>query len=209
MPTTTELTEKYIREHTSIKECLKKGLINYSSLSRLIFHDLELSKKTSKEAILIAARRFKEKVKNTGYEKEIHRILQESNIEIKNNIIVFTIEKMIYPDALIDIEKSIKKKQELFFSIEGTKTITLIVQKSNQKKIQSRFKKFIVSTANTLSLITINSSGIGKTPGVVNYISGLFYENDINIVEFMSCYDDTLVVIDSNNLEKAMRFLNF
>ena len=36
MATVTEQTEKYILEHRSIKECLKKGIINYSSLARLI-----------------------------------------------------------------------------------------------------------------------------------------------------------------------------
>ena len=32
----TKETENYIRDHPSIKDCLKKGLINYSSLSRKI-----------------------------------------------------------------------------------------------------------------------------------------------------------------------------
>jgi len=36
MPTTTEITEKYLTEHPSIKDCLKQGIINYSKLSRKI-----------------------------------------------------------------------------------------------------------------------------------------------------------------------------
>jgi hypothetical protein len=209
MPTTTEITERYISEHRSIKECLKKGLINYSSLSRLISKDLDLEKKMSKEAILAASRRFKDKIKSASSDGRIIDLFKKANIEIKNNITVFTIEKNIYPDALIEIEKTIKKQSELFFAIEGTKTITLIFQKKNKELILKKFRNNIINKNENLTLITIASEGIWQTPGAVNYISGLFFENEINIEEFMSCYDDTLILIKSEYVEKTMRFLKF
>ena len=55
---TTELTHEYVHEHPHIKHCLKQGLINYSSLARFIAKELDIEKKTSKEAILIAAGRL-------------------------------------------------------------------------------------------------------------------------------------------------------
>ena len=64
MTTTTELTEKYLSEHPSIKDCLKKGIINYSKLSRTIAKELNIEKKTSIEAILIACRRYEAKIKD-------------------------------------------------------------------------------------------------------------------------------------------------
>ncbi len=111
MPTTTELTKKFIREHRSIKECLKKGIINYSALSRLISKNLNIDKKTSMEAILIAARRFREKITINSTDDIIIKLFRDSNIEIKNNVIVFTIEKDIYPESLIDIENNIRKQK--------------------------------------------------------------------------------------------------
>jgi len=36
----TKLSEKYINEHPSIKDCVRKGLINYSSLTRQIASEL-------------------------------------------------------------------------------------------------------------------------------------------------------------------------
>ena len=109
MPTTTELTQEYIETHISIKDCLKKGLINYSALSRLIAKDLSVEKKTSKEAILIASRRFKDKIKTIPLEDKIVKLFKKSNVEIKNNIVIFTIDKSVYPESLIDIEKTIKR----------------------------------------------------------------------------------------------------
>ena len=209
MPTTTELTEEYVSEHRSIKDCLKKGVINYSALARLIGKELGIEKKTSKEAILIAARRYKDKIKGQALEDKIIGLFKSSNIEIKNNIVISTLDKNIYPDALIDIEKTIKKDKDLFFSIEGTKTITIIIQQKAKKLIEQKFKNNIIKERENLSLITISSPGIENTPGAVYYISGLFFEHEINIEEFMSCHHDTLIVIESKNINKSMNFLKF
>jgi len=210
MATTAELTEKYILDHVSIKDCLKKGLVNYSALSRQIAKDLGIEKKTSKEAILVAARRFRMKMGEIhSRENAILGLLKKSNVEIKNNIVIFTLEKYVYPDSLIEIEKVIKKEKALFFAIEGTKTITIIVQEQSAELIEKHFRAHIIDKIENLSLFTITSPGIRTTPGVVSYISGMFFENDINIEEFMSCYDDTLIVIDSKETNKVIRFLNF
>ena len=84
---TAELTVEYIQEHPHIKNCLKKGLINYSSLARLISKESKIEKKSSKEAILIAARRFQDKLKKElGNELKIKTLLSKSEIGIKNKI---------------------------------------------------------------------------------------------------------------------------
>ena len=209
MPTTTELTEGYISEHRSIKDCLKKGIINYSALSRLIGRELGIEKKTSKEAILIAARRFKDKIKGHASEDKIIGLFNNSNIEIKNNIVIHTLDKNIYPDSLIDIEKTIKRDKDLFFSIEGTKTITIIIQQKNKKLIEQKFKNNLIKERENLSLITISSPGIENTLGAVYHVSGLFFEHEINIEEFMSCHHDTLIVIESEDIKKLTKFLKF
>jgi hypothetical protein len=112
MPTTTELTEKYLSEHPSIKDCLREGIINYSKLSRKISKELNIEKKTSMEAILIATRRYAEKIKKEKIrEEKIIEILKQSELEIKNKILVAIIEKNFPPESLIELEKKIKKKR--------------------------------------------------------------------------------------------------
>tara|TARA_Y100000310_G_scaffold345268_1_gene463272 strand:+ start:27950 stop:28588 length:639 start_codon:yes stop_codon:yes gene_type:complete len=212
MPTTTELTEKYIENHMTIKECLKKGLINYSSLARLIAKELNIEKKTSMEAILIASRRYKDKLKTIteSVDKKILGLLEGSNIEIKNNIVIFTLEKMLYPDSLINIEKEIKKDKGLFFSVDGTKTITLMVQKNHSEIIDKKFKTHIINKKENLSLIKlVTEPEIENIPGVVNYVTSLFFENGINITDLTSCYDDIIITIDSKDTSKVMGFLEF
>ena len=73
---TAELTEQYIESHKSIKDCLKHGIINYSSLSRKISRDLRIEKKSSKDAILIAAIRYTKKVKSEKI-KEVFDLVEK------------------------------------------------------------------------------------------------------------------------------------
>ena len=54
-----EKTRVYIDAHPSIKDCVSKGLINYSSLARIIMKDLELD---NEEAVMIACRRYASKL---------------------------------------------------------------------------------------------------------------------------------------------------
>ena len=53
-------TEEYIKHHPSIKDCLKKDIVNYSALARLISKELKIK---SIEAISVACRRYQEKIK--------------------------------------------------------------------------------------------------------------------------------------------------
>ena len=75
-------------------------------------------------------------------------------------------------------------------------------------QLLKKFKTDIINKKENLSLITLSSPGIEDTLGAVAYISGLFFENDINIEEFMSCHHDTLIVIESGNLGKVIDLFN-
>lgn len=211
MPTTTELTEKYIREHPSIKDCLKKGLINYSKLARAIAKELGIEKKTSMEAILIAARRFAEKLKKEAVlEDKIMGLLKKSELEIKTKVIVVILDKLIYPDRLIDLEKAIKKDKGLFYSIEGTTAITVLTQEKYLQDIKKAFKGSILDVHQNLAMIVIRSpKEIEITPGVTAYLYSLFGEHGVNIVETMSCWTDVIFVIDEKDVAMAMQFLKF
>ena len=127
MPNITKLTENYIQEHPSVKDCLRNGLVNYSSLSRKIASESKLNVKKDFDAILIACRRFKRKLKKEEiFERRILKILKASKIEIKNKVIAIVLEKDVFYGTLLNLEKEIKKRNEIFRIIEGASAITII-----------------------------------------------------------------------------------
>lgn len=211
MPSITKLTESYILEHPSIKDCLKNGLINYSSLSRKIASDLGLNPKKNFDAILIACRRLKRKLKKEGdFEESILKILKQSKIEIKNKIIAVVLEKDIFFENLLIIAKEIKKKKEMFKVIEGVSGITIVTAEEFLELIKKYYKNKIIVENKNLAEITIKSPReIETTPGTYAYICSLFADNNINIVETLSCWTDSIFLVKEEDVGKAMGLLRF
>ncbi len=203
----TKTVENYIREHPSINDNLKKGLINYSSLARKIGKELTIKKF---DAILIACRRYAEKLKTQRTrEKEILDILKKSKFEVKNRVIAVVLEPNIYFDDLIELQKNIKKQSGVLHFVQGSSSITIITSFEFLPEIKDYFKSKIVKiNQNLVEIILISSEKLEDTPGVMSYLYSLFAENDINIVETMSCYTDTLFLINEHELAKALKILN-
>ncbi len=208
---TTELTEKYIETHKAIKDRLKSGLINYSSLARKIAKELDIEKKTTKDAILITARRYKEKIRKEKLkEDEIKLLLKQSEIEIKNKVSVFILEKGIYLDNFIELEKKVRENEDIFFSVEGTKSITLIISEKYSDLVNKYFKNRVVNHRGKNAVVIIKSSkDIENVSGVLGYVANLFSDNNVNIVESMSCWTDTIFIVKEDDATKIMEFMRF
>lgn len=211
MPTTTELTEKYLGNHPSIKDCLKLGIINYSKLSRKIAKEIDIEKKSSLEAILISCRRYEVKLKNKEIlEDKIIDILRRSELEIKNKIVTAIIDKKFYMENLFEMEQKIRRTADVFYAIEGTKVFTLIISEKYLEDLQTLLDKNIIKISQNLAMITIKSpKDLENIPGFIAYISSIFSEHGINIIETMSCWTDTIFVISENDIATVMNFLKF
>jgi hypothetical protein len=208
---TAKATEDYVMSHPSVKDCLAKNLINYSKLARIIANELKIDKKSSFEAILIACRRLQEKMKKEKLlESGIMDVLKKSKLELKNKVIAVVLAKGTHYESLIELQKIIKKKSEIFHIIEGANAITIVTNEEFLSNIKEMFRKEILVANKDLVEITIKSPiELETTPGVMGYLYSLFSEHGINIVETMSCYTDTLFVIEEKDVPAAMQALKF
>ncbi len=211
MANITKRTEDYIAQHPLVKDCLKRGLINYSALTRQICHELQLDVKGNFDAVLIACRRYYSKIKKEPTtEGKILDILRQSKIEVKNKIEVFVLEKSIVMANLLMIQKDAKKLNETFHIIEGASAITVAVASEFSSSIKRSFKvKIIKESTQLVEVILKSPNTIETTSGVISYLYSLFGENNINIVETLSCWTDTIFFIEEKDLGKAMQLLRF
>jgi len=208
---TAELTEEYIHNHPYIKSCLKNGLINYSSLARFMSHELKITKKTSLEAILIAARRLELKLKKElNYDKEIKKVLENSEIEIKNKISVLIFDKKLTIENIEKIYKNSINNNGSSFFLEGSDNYTLITQDKMVEKILRFTEKNVIKHHQNLTLVNIkNPPEVEEIPGIVAFLTSLFSENGVNIIELLSCWKDTLFIFNSKDVNKVINFLQF
>lgn len=205
-----KVVETFVNQKPFVRECLKKDLINFSQLARLIIFEKNLSE-NSFDAVLIACRRQFEKLKlGKEFESKIFDLLKNSKIEIKNKICVVVFSNKIPISALTDLVNEFSKKNELFHLIQGSSAITIIFSEEFLEKIKISFKGFIVSEQkNLVEIIVKTEKEIEETPGVLAFLFGRISEFGINIIETVSSWTDTIFVIEEKDLAKTMQALKF
>ncbi len=207
---TAKLTEEYVMLHPSIRDCLKEDIVNFSALSRKIAKELGISKKTSIDAILVACRRLQEKMRTeVSNEEKVRRILKKSKLEIRNKIAVFIIEKREYYDMFMKLEKHVRKRFEVFHIVEGSHNITLITSDDFAEEVRETFKAIVSERIGLAEIIIKSPEEIEDTSGVIAYLYSRMAQHGINIIESMSCWTDTLFVIDEKDIARTMEVLRF
>ena len=205
------ITKEYIIHHPFIKSCLKKGLINYSSLARHIAHELSIEKQSSKEAILVAALRYREELRhNTIQEQRIKELLMHAELEIKNKIMVSILEKQVNKRKLLELQQSMLQSNALFFRVEGSEHYVMITSQTHDLLLTKKLGNVILQKSRDLAIIMIKTSAsIENLIGTLSFLTSLLAENDINIKECISCWKDTFFIIDSKDIQKALDVLQF
>jgi hypothetical protein len=206
----TKATEQYIDARPSIRDCLKKRLLNYSVLSRMIIADSGL-KESDFDAVLVAARRYFYKLsKSQSSEQRIRILLEGSRLDIKNRIVVIVIEKGVFTDDLLELERKVKKSRNVFYAVEGTEAITIITSAAFLPEIQRTFRSNIVQVRKDLALVVICcAQEIEEIPGVISYLASLLSDRGINITETMSCWSETLFVVAETDIVRVLETLRF
>ena len=118
MASITMRVHQYIAEHPSVRDCLKKGIINYSALSRKIAGDLKLEERNF-DAVLVACRRFERKFKENPVEGQIREILKKSKLQIRNKMIVALIEKGVFYGHISQLHHEVRTLSAPLNIIEG------------------------------------------------------------------------------------------
>jgi len=204
----TKLTQDYISKHPSIRDCVKKGLINYSALSREIcrFYGID-----NFNAALAASRRYCAKAKTEAiHEEKIIALLRGVKLHVRNKIIVAIVEKLRNMDKFYMFKNIVKKQKGEINLIEGEDVITIITNPKFKREIKKRFKHNLLKlNENLVQLTLVFDTSIETTSGVVAYVYSLLAQQGINIVEEMSCWTDILIVIDENDMPAAVKILSF
>ena len=210
-PSTTDKVIAYVEEHPSIKSCLRKGIVNYSSLARNISIELGLKNNSNFDAIVIALRRYKiELDKKKDNEKSIVSVLANSETEIKNKITVFVLTKNVDLTTIDELQKNIRTEVGTFYFIEGSASYTIITQEKYSSVIEQKLKHSIIKQNHGLSMINIKTTKeIERTTGVIAFLTSLLAENGVNIYEVISCWTDSIFIIQKEDLNKAISLFNF
>jgi hypothetical protein len=203
-----EKTRSYIDAHPSIKDCISKDLINYSSLARMIIRDMGLK---NEEAVMIACRRYAVRLGKQDHESQILRVLGESRLEMKTRICIVTAKNdWSVLNRLETMFKRLLDEKSTMQVIQSTHAITIIAdEKLRDDVIGSVGQGNVVKTREDLVEMAVKSpEGIVDTSGVFAYIASNLADAGINVVESVSCFTDTIFIVDEEYMIQAYSVLS-
>lgn len=203
-----ERTRVYIDAHPSIKDCISKDLINYSSLARLIMRDLSIA---NEEAVMIACRRYAVKLGRQDHEKEILRVLRNSRLELKTKIAIITAKNdWTVLHRLESVLKKLFNDKSIMQVIQGTHAITIIADEKLKNEVVSAVgQENVVKIRMGLVEISVRSpERIAETSGVFAFLANNLADGGINVLESVSVFTDTIFIVSEDDMMQAYAILS-
>lgn len=170
----------YLKNKPYILEALEKGIVNLSELSRQIQKEL---KTNNIIAIKAALRRFSDELKKHKHKREekVLHLLKKSTITV-------------YDGRSVTItDRQIEKKEKIKVNLEDR--FVYLLEKNDLADITDALKMH----ENCAMIVIHSPEELEATPGVVAFLASLLAEQNINIIEFISCWTDTIIVVEKRD----------
>ncbi|MDR3074713.1 MAG: ACT domain-containing protein [Candidatus Methanoplasma sp.] len=203
-----ERTRAYIDAHPSVKDCVAKGLINYSSLARTIMKDMDVG---NEEAVMIACRRYAGKLNTTSdHELNILRILKDSRLEMRTKTCIVTAKNdWTVLHKMDNLFKDLWNENSIMQCVQSASAVTIIADSMLKERIVDTVGRFnIIKIRENLVEIAVKSpEKIVDTSGVIAYLITNLSDAGINIEETVSCHTDTIFIVGERDMINAYSVL--
>lgn len=188
------LVRLYLKNRPYVLEALEKDIANLSKLSRIIQKDLNVE---NVHAIKAALRRYAEQLKKAKERRgeKVLVLLKESKITILDNV------SIAITNRDLPLENKVKVKLNSHY--------VYLIDKELSKQVQNKFRDNLIRMNENCTAIIISSpEKLEKVPGVVAFLTSLLAEQNINVIEFISCYTETIIVVDRGDALKSYEALS-
>ncbi|MDR0797165.1 MAG: ACT domain-containing protein [Nitrososphaerota archaeon] len=179
----------YLRNKPYLLEALEKNIVNLSELSRQIQKEL---KTDNTNAIKAALRRFSEELQKHKQKREekVLALLKRSRIAVYER------------KSVIITSKEIQSKNSMKVDLPG-KYVYLADKADLPEHINTLVKH------ENCTMIVINSpKELEVTPGVLAFLTTLLAEQNVNLIEFISCWTETIIVIEKKDSLKTYEVIS-
>jgi hypothetical protein len=179
----------HLRNKPYLLEALEKGIVNLSELSRQLQKELKTS---DTSAIKAALRRYSEELQKHRQKREekVLALLKRSGIAVYDRKSVIITGKELNQEAGMKVD------------LPG-KFVYLLDRSDLPERIRA-----LVKHENCTMIVVHSPEELENTPGVVAFLATLLAEQNVNIVEFISCWTETIMVVDKKDSLKAYEVLS-
>ncbi len=207
MATVARQVREYIASHPSIADALKMDIVNYSALARKVCKELGIRRE---EAVLAACRRYPVEKLRGFSEDAVRRMLRSSRVETRTKVAtIILVEGVDVLQRLGDVVEELLDENKECRLIQVSQGTVIIVDDDSVSRVTRKLRpEHIVSVTRGLVEIAVTSpESIEKTAGLLAFLSGALASRGINIVQEMSCYTDTIFILNRKDMTRAIEVL--
>lgn len=206
MVTTAHLVGKIIGSRPVLHDAIEEGIISYGNLAEQLLPEIEeeLNKKVKHSAVVMALRRYAEKIKTTqprpkfDYNSEIIMKTNLCDISIRKSPSLFSKLKKIY--SIVDYEKG-----DVLNIIHGNYEVSIVSNMRYLEKIKKELKgEKILNTEHDLVSLSLNFSGdFLHTPGIISTAARKLNWENVNIYELVSTLTELTFIVSKKDSAKG------
>lgn len=213
MKTISSVVEVYIKQKPFLLNSISQGIINLTSLARLMMPEIEreLGKEVKQGAVVMALKRLSEELDFRINHKLVRVLKNIGEITVRSSLVDFA---FVISDTLLENQvkliSEINKNKELFYtSSRGVNETNIIVSASISDVVEEIFKKEKQThKVENLSSITVKLPGVNiTTPGVFYYIFQRLAWEGVIIHEVISTTNEFTVIVNDNQIDTAFKVI--
>jgi len=205
MVTISHLINKIISSRPILHDAIEQGIISFGNLAEQLIPEIEeeLSKKVKHSAVVMALRRYAEKLEKTprpkfDYNSEIIMKTNLCDISVRKSPALFTKLKKIY--SIVNYEKG-----DVLNVIHGNYEVSIISNMRYIEKIQKELKgEKLLNIEKDLVSLSLNFSGdFLHTPGIISTSARKLNWENVNIYELISTLTELTFIVSKKDSTKG------
>jgi hypothetical protein len=187
--TVAQNVRNHLRNKPYLLEALEKGIVNLSELSRQIQKEIKID---DTSAIKAALRRYSEDLQKHKQKREekVLLLLRRSSVAVYDR------------KSVVITGKELNSKTGMKVDLLD-KFVYLLDRSDLPERINTLMKH-----ENSTLIVIHSPEELEATPGVVAFLASLLAEQNVNIIEFISCWTETIIVVDKKDSLKTYEILS-
>ncbi len=211
MKTISSVVEQYIKKKPFLQSALAQGIINLTSLSRIVKPEIEeeLGKEIRNGAIVMALKRLSDDLEFRATHKIIKVLKNIGEITVRSSLTDYTFlasdTVLVQQAKLLD---EINANQDIFYtSSRGVNEINIVISSTMDEIVERLFKaEKCTQKAENLSSITVKLPAENvSVPGIYYFIFQRLAWEGIVLYEVISTTNEFTILVDDNQVDVAFR----
>ncbi|TMM58488.1 aspartate kinase [Maribacter algarum] len=211
MKTISSVVEQYIKKKPFLQSALAQGIINLTSLSRIVKPEIEeeLGKDIRNGAIVMALKRLSDDLEFRATHKIIKVLKNIGEITVRSSLSDYT---FLASDTILvqqaKLLEAINENQDVFYtSSRGVNEINIVISNVMDNTVEDLFRaEKCTQKAEELSSITVKLPAENvSVPGIYYFIFQRLAWEGIVLYEVISTTNEFTILVDDNQVDIAFK----